>query len=254
MMTVEQEIGTGLFELIGEDITRKDLAIRRETKFILPNADVGKFRRLMEGNGRRLVHNKPVSTVRSIYFDDPLLGDCTANLDGISPRQKVRLRWYDSLKPGEVVFLEIKWRDNRATGKHRLELRPRQDLGETSYRRIHDELVNSLPPKHLPPLLKRSDPVVLVEYRREHFASADGRLRATLDYDLTFYKQMGKGVISTSFPHRMPELFVVEVKCPEGDQREVKDMLHPFTPRNGACSKYVHGCCQLGLVPPRNYH
>jgi len=254
MMAVEQEIGTGLFELIGEDITRKDLAIRRETKFILPNADVGKFRRLMEGNGRRLVHNKPVSTVRSIYFDDPLLGDCTANLDGISPRQKVRLRWYDSLKPGEVVFLEIKWRDNRATGKHRLELRPRQDLGETSYRRIHDELVNSLPPKHLLPLLKRSDPVVLVEYRREHFASADGRLRATLDYDLTFYKQMGKGAISTLFPHRMPELFVVEVKCPEGDHREAKDMLHPFTPRNGACSKYVHGCWQLGLVPPRNYH
>ena len=40
MMAVDQEIGTGLFELIGEDITRKDLAVRRETKFILPNADV----------------------------------------------------------------------------------------------------------------------------------------------------------------------------------------------------------------------
>ena len=101
---------------------------------------------------------------------------------------------------------------------------------------------------------EKATAVVLVEYRREHFASADGRLRVTLDYDLAFYDQTGKRSVSTSFPFRMPEMFVVEVKGPEDCQQEMKELLYPFAPRMGPCSKYVHGCCQLGLVPPRNYH
>ena len=42
-MVVEKEIRASTFELVGEDASRKDLAVRRETKYILPNADVGKF-------------------------------------------------------------------------------------------------------------------------------------------------------------------------------------------------------------------
>ena len=253
-MVTDQEIRTGAFHLVGEDVSRKDLAVRRETKCLLPNADVGKFRKLLEGNARRLIHNVPVSTVRSIYFDDVRLNDCQANLDGISPRRKVRLRWYDSLTPGDVLFFEVKWRDNRVTGKHRLELRAQRSVSELTYRQLIDELIDVLPPQHMAELLRRWEPVVLVEYRRDHFASADGRLRVTLDYDLAFYDQTGKQFISTSFPFRMPDMFVVEVKGPESCQQEVKEQLYPFTPRTGPCSKYVHGCCQLGLVPPRNYH
>ena len=253
-MVIEKEIRTDAFHLVGEDVSRLDLAARRETKYILSNADVGKFRKLLEGNGRRLIHNEPVSTVRRIYFDDVRLNDCQANLDGISPRKKVRLRWYDSPTPGDLLFFEVKWRENRVTGKHRLELRPQQKVSELTYRQIVDSLIDIVPPQHIADLLERSDPVVMVEYRREHFASADGRLRVTLDYDLAFYDQTGKQFISTSFPSRMPDMFVVEVKGPESCQQEVKEQLYPFTPRTGPCSKYVHGCCQLGLVPPRNYH
>jgi len=254
MIAMAQPTGTSLLEIIGEDASRKDLAVRRETKFVLPNADVGKFRRLLEGNGRRLVHNEPVSTVRSIYFDDPWFSDCQANMAGITPRNKVRLRWYDSPTPGTTVFLEIKWRDNRATGKHRMELRARESLSGVNYLDIYRELLKALPERYQPALLRRCDPVVLVQYQREHFASADGRLRATLDYDLTFYNQIGKSRISTAFPNRMPEMFLVEVKCPEGDQREVQDLLHPMAPRQSPCSKYVHACCQLGFASPQNYH
>ncbi len=253
-MIADQQIISGTFDLVGEDTSRKDLALRRETKYLLPHADIGKLRSLLKGNARRLVHNEPVSTVRSIYFDDPLLSDCQANLGGISHRKKVRLRWYDSLTPGEVLFFEIKWRDNRVTGKHRLELRSQGNLDTLSYSQIYNELIDILPPQHMADLLKRSDPVVIVEYSREHFISADGALRATLDYDLTFYDQTGKQFISTSFPFKMPELLVMEIKGPEESLQEVRELLHPFTPRMGPCSKYVHGCCQLGLTSPRVYH
>ena len=253
-MITDQEIRESTFQVAGEDVTRQDLAFRREVKYLLPNADVGTFRRLLESNGRRLVHNKPVSAVRSIYFDDVSLSDCQANLDGIRQRRKVRVRWYDSLTPSDLLFFEIKWRDNRVTGKHRLELRSHQDVSDLTYRQIVDELVDALPPQHVGDLLKRSEPIVIVEYKREHFASPDGTLRMTLDYDLAFYDQTGKQHISTSFPHRMPEMFVLEAKGPQGEQEEIKELLYPFRPRMGSCSKYVHGCQQLGLVPSRNYH
>ena len=253
-MVADQEIITSPFHLVGEDATRQDLAVRRETKYIFPHADVGKFRSLLEGNARRLIHNESISTVRSIYFDNVILDDCQANLDGISPRKKVRIRWYDSLMPNNVIFYEIKWRDNRATGKHRLELRLQQEVDRLTYRQIVDNLVDILPPQYVPDILRRSEPIVLVEYKREHFASIDKSLRVTLDYDLKFYDQTGKRFISTSFPCRTPEMFVVEVKGPQAYHTEVKELLHPFAPRARACSKYVHGCRQLGLVPPRNYH
>lgn len=253
-MVPDQKIISGTFNLVGEDTTRKDLAVRRETKYLLPHADIGKLRSLLKGNTKRIIHNKPISTVRSIYFDDTLLSDCQANLDGISHRKKIRLRWYDSLMPEEVLFFEIKWRNNRVTGKHRLELHSQQNLRNLSYSQIYDGLIDILPPQHIADLLKRSDPVVIVEYHREHFISADGLLRVTLDYNLKFYDQTGKQSISTSFPFLMHDFLVMEVKGPEETLQEVKQLLHPFAPRMGPCSKYVHGCCQLGLVSPRIYH
>ena len=47
-MVTDQKIVSGAFDLVGEDISRKDLAVRRETKYLLPHADVGKFRSLLK--------------------------------------------------------------------------------------------------------------------------------------------------------------------------------------------------------------
>ena len=95
-MVTDQEIRTGAFHLVGEDVSREDLAVRRETKCVLQNADVGKFRKLLEGNARRLIHNEPVSTVRSIYFDDVSYSSVKDNIAGIQIRMKTRLRWYQN--------------------------------------------------------------------------------------------------------------------------------------------------------------
>src|SRR3990172_5597702 len=79
--------------------TRSDLATRKETKYAFSHADVGKLRKLFEMNCHRRVYHEAVSTVRSIYFDDARLSACQDNLDGFGLRRKVRLRWYDSLRP-----------------------------------------------------------------------------------------------------------------------------------------------------------
>ncbi len=95
------DAGRRAFKILGSQTTRSDLASRREVKFTVPGADLGKLRDILDVNCRRLVHNDPISTVRSIYFGDVRLSACQANLAGVGRRQKLRLRWYDSLEPGE---------------------------------------------------------------------------------------------------------------------------------------------------------
>ena len=92
------------------------------------------------------------------------------------------------------------------------------------------------------------EPVVVVEYKREHFASACGQLRITIDYDITFYRQFGHHQLRMEFPQRLPRVAVLEGKTPVGMERELRALLYPLTLRSGRCSKYVHGCQQLGLV------
>lgn len=235
------------FELIDAGTSRSDLTSRRETKYPMPQMDVGKMRSLLETNCRRLIHNERVSVVRSIYFDDVRLSACRANINGIGMRRKFRLRWYDSQMPETDFFFEIKWRDNRVTGKHRLQLRSDTPIGSMSYTQILRNLEAILPEHLMRDLLRYREPIVIVQYNREHFATNDG-LRITLDYDLTFYDQTGKKFISTSFPKRIEDMVVLEGKTPIGRETELRRCLHPFSPRAGRCSKYVHGCCQIGRI------
>ena len=236
------------FRLVEGQEPRGDLALRQEVKFVASRHDTDTIRKLLETNGRRLVYNEPVSTVRSIYFDDIGLTACHANLGGIGQRRKTRLRWYDSLVPEKNVFFEIKWRENRITGKHRIPLQIQGTLADVPYRQMVDGLVDVLPSGQVADLIESHEPIVIVEYKREHFTARDSTLRVTLDYDLVFYDQTGKRCLSTSFPQPMHDAVIIEGKTSPGGEQEVKDFLYPLRPRISAFSKYVHACNLLGLV------
>jgi hypothetical protein len=183
-----------------------------------------------------------------VYFDDPRLSTCRANLDGLGRRIKVRLRWYDSARPNHDFFFEIKWRDNRVTGKHRLHVRSSHRLAALPYQEILPALTDALPKQCQAAIARYREPTVLVRYKREHFTSADGVLRATIDYNITYFDQSGKRCISTSFGVPHEGLVVLEGKMPVGDEHKLRSMLHPFGARVRRCSKYVYGCQLLGLI------
>ena len=239
---------TPCFQITDTFSTRVDLAERIETKFAVPGADVAKLRSVLTGGCRAVAHNEPVSVVRSVYFDDVRLSACRANLDGLGRRQKLRLRWYDSPLPETEFYFEIKWRNNRVTGKHRLQMRSQRPLTELTYPQILSELECSLPRRYVPSLLTHSEPVVLVEYRREHFHARHSPVRLTIDYDIAYYTQLGKRGLSNSFRQPLHDAVVVEAKTPLTGQRELRQLLHPFAARPTRSSKYVNGCRMLGLI------
>jgi hypothetical protein len=229
---------------------RKDLELRREVKYALPDADPGTIRTVLKGNCKSVKFGKGPSRVRSIYFDDHRLTACYENLYGISSRRKLRIRWYDRPLPGESFFFEIKWREGRITGKHRLEMRSEHPVEDMEFSDLAEYLMGVLPAEHRRFVLKYAEPVALVEYKREHFVTRDRAVRATLDYDLVFYPQMGRRKPSLRFGQRMENMVVLEGKSPVGREREVLEMFHPMRPRATRSSKYVNACKALGFVSP----
>ncbi len=237
-----------MLSIIDETETRRDLASRRESKFVIDRREVDIARSILNQNARRVDHGGRFSTVRSIYFDDIQLSACRANLSGLSHRQKLRLRWYDSLSPNHACYLEIKWRTNRVTGKYRLKIESTRNLSEQSYDELLGQLYQSVPQRFLPWIARQLEPIVIVEYLREHFVSIDEKLRVTLDYDLAFYDQTGKTRVSTAFPRKRPDLVVIEGKTAIGDEMALRALFHPMRLKLSRCSKYVHGCKTLGFI------
>jgi hypothetical protein len=166
----------------------------------------------------------------------------------IQRRRKLRLRWYDSLHPGRDFAFEIKWRYNHVTGKRRLHVRSDKPLIEMPYEGIASALSEVLPEEYAVDLRRYPEPMVMVEYRREHFVSRTGCARITLDYDVAFYDQMGKPRICTSSAQRLQDFIVLEGKAPIGSERELRSLFYSFAPTAGWCSKYVRGCRVLGLI------
>lgn len=85
------------------------------------------------------------------------------------------------------------------------------------------------------------------KYTLQRFEVEDG-LRITLDYDLAYYDQTGRRMISASFPKPLEGLVVLKGKTPPGREAELRRWLHPFSPRATRCSKYVYGCSMIGVI------
>ena len=236
------------FRVIDTGQLRTDLASRQETKFALRRTDVSKIRTILAGNLRRQVHAGPISVVRSLYFDDPTLTCCRANLAGLTSRRKLRIRWYDSLLPDTSFYVEVKWRENTVTGKRRWQIETDQPLSEFSYRDISRQIARCVDAGDRALAWLLTEPVLLVEYQREHFVSSDGVIRCTLDHGLRYYDQSGRSHITAGFATDAHDLIVVEGKSPAPRAAGLPQLLHPFASRVTSSSKYVLGCQLLGLT------
>ena len=237
------------FQLTEISAVDPTFAGRREIKYVLDRSNLDLARELMESRFERVVFNRPVSVVRSIYFDTEQLATCHANLDGVGRRNKVRLRWYDQPLPDQHVYFEVKWRRNLVTGKFRTPLTLQRPLADISYHELRRGLPVVLPDSSQALSRIYDQPIVLVEYQREHFMCQDLGLRLTLDYDLVFYDQAGFLRPELGMGISLPGLALIEAKSVPPAPRDLSRLLQPLGQRVSRCSKYVHGCAQIGKIP-----
>lgn len=119
--------------------------------------------------------------IRSVYFDDYRNNCYFENEDGISPREKFRIRIYNA--SAEEIHLEVKRKEGGKTHKDSCLLSIDQCSAFLEGRGLQDD-------SGYPPVLRkfglkyRSElyrPKVIVEYEREPYVYEDGNVRITFD-------------------------------------------------------------------------
>lgn len=218
--------------------------VRQELKFVLPADRADAFARWLTTSpfGWRATHAD--RQVNNLYFDT-FDGECLAEkLAGVSARAKLRLRWYGVGLP-ETPTLEVKCRRNGLGWKqvHAVARVPEPAPWRTWLRGLRA----SLEPAGRAWLDAHPVPMLVNTYRRSYFSSADGRIRATLDRDLTAYDQRRAAALQLVRATPQPDLAVLELKFEPHDRGRVAAESRDLPSVVSAFSKYevamraVHG-------------
>jgi SPX domain protein involved in polyphosphate accumulation len=122
--------------------------------------------------------------VNSIYFDTLGLKSAVDNLDGISNREKYRVRWYG--KNTDIFttpILENKIKKNFQGHKifYKLNQFDKKKLTDDNLFNLTKNINELLP-------LKNLQPISMTSYNRVYLISADKKIRATLDFELKHKK------------------------------------------------------------------
>ena len=185
--------------------------------------------------------------VNNIYFDSIGFRSYLDNLDGLTARRKIRIRWYGDLfgRIGAPV-LECKIKRDLLGRKESYPLRA-FTLDTNCDIRV---LLESLDGAELPPALREQllvvRPVLLNRYSRKYFRSADGNFRVTIDTDLASYQIDS---YNNLFLHKTPydHHVILELKYNSNvsDEADLIATLFPF--RITKSSKYVGGIEELSV-------
>jgi hypothetical protein len=190
----------------------------------------------LDPSGIRSLH--PERLVQSVYLDTPFQRALEENLAGLSSRRKLRFRWYGAEARGVRGRIEQKCRENALGWKETLDLDEPRDVAGADRRSFVADLVLGAGPLWRA-RLAALEPAQWIRYRREYFASADRRLRLTLDRELVFADQRLLRRLSDAAPSPAPRILVLEVKCAPGDLAEARALVGRLPIPLGRCSKFV---------------
>lgn len=178
--------------------------------------------------------------IRSLYFDTPEDTALREKLNGVSRREKFRIRYYN-LDPS-LIHLEKKSKLAGLCNKQTATITAQEAQkildGDTQWMAQSQEpLVRELYTKMQQ---TRLQPKAIVDYVREPFVYAPGNVRVTLDYDI----RTGLGCTGffdpdcTMIPAGDAPI-LLEVKWDEFLPDVIRDIVQLGTRRSGAFSKYA---------------
>ena len=143
------------------------MSFRKEKKYKLTHSEQGILKNRLIKQGMKFLY--PPRKINSIYFDTPKLDFYTASEEGILPRKKIRIRWYN--ENTNKVFKETKI--SSIEGRYKFNSR---FLKGIPFKNKNFQLVD----KECG-ILK---PQILISYKREYFTF--NNLRLTFDTNILY--------------------------------------------------------------------
>ncbi len=216
---------------------------RHEYKFALSQKDYLTARSRLRAVLRQDPHTgeRGGYTVSSVYFDDPFDRALREKLDGVEPREKFRLRYYN----GDLSFFSLEKKAKRGglCYKQSDALRREEGFcllqGDFSWARGEGRpVVRELSGKWTTRQLR---PRVLVEYFREPFLFSSGNVRVTLDSSI-HSRLFVPGSSLERLPPACPTgggTVLMEVKYDEFLPELIRDLVRLSARQASSFSKYA---------------
>lgn len=161
---------------------------RFEKKFNINQIELYSFLKDLKLNGFSEIFHK--RRINNLYLDTLNYRALYDNIEGLSSREKIRVRWYGELLNSSKKILEFKIKLEDVGRKEFL------PLGELKLKSIEevDSFYNQIKNKielydksiFFGKCLYALQPAVLNSYEREYFISLDGKIRLTVDRDIYY--------------------------------------------------------------------
>ena len=178
----------------------------------------------------------PSRKVNSVYFDTNNYVSIRQNLDGVSIKKKIRIRWYGNKNIISNPVVEIKSKKGFETKKESVKIKELDNTKINNLKIIQKELNSKLK------LKKIINPVLTTHYDREYFVSSNGKVRATVDYNLKsiFLNNLSQIDIVKNFKN----ICILELKYSTGLDKYVRKNLKDITLRLSKNSKFVNSAIE----------
>jgi len=192
------------------------MSFRKEKKYRLSFSDLASVKKQLFQTGMVSLH--PARLINSCYFDDSELKLFHESEEGVLPRKKFRIRWYNK---SNIFTEEIKISSIEGRFKYQkkiLNIHKAEELFDIT---IFDKFYGEL------------KPILVVSYEREYFKFNNLRITFDKNISYTFIKTISKLMLKD-------KECVMEVKVPINcDDGYIENLIHIPTTR---FSKYSRGC------------
>lgn len=191
------------------------MSFRKEKKYRLSYSDMLLLKSLLKDRGMTPLH--PPRLISSCYFDTHDLSLYEESEEGVLPRKKIRVRWYDQTT---LFTKEVKVSSIEGRFKYTEKLGSIGSVAELQNVTFFDQVYGNL------------EPVLIVSYEREYY-SLDN-LRVTFDSKISYVDCR-----LNTMPKYIDEECVMEVKVPIDCEDDYIETLvtHP----TARFSKYSRG-------------
>jgi len=228
------------FDVNGRLLNGYPKNLRYERKFRPGQLDVAEMRLLLKLHPKGFSKSYPDRQINNIYLDRVNLASFHENIEGTSPRVKLRVRWYgDVLNQNAKPFLEIKRKFGWVGDKLRVDLSEWDNRSGLSDLGVKNLLKEAVDPSGYCSCAIGMNSILVNQYTRSYFESADRKFRLTVDRDLSFNSfRSGKGDLTRKVDD--PDV-IVEVKYDPTHDGEGDLVAKGLSMRVNRISKYVQG-------------
>ena len=214
----------------------KDKIFRFEKKIFVKNKYIDSYQNLIKNINFNFMKTYPERKINNIYFDNEELDFLFENVEGLSNRQKIRIRWYGECFGNINANLEYKIKNGNVGYKEIFKDIKFNLLEETKLKYLIKKKTNSIISRKL----ELFQPILFNRYSRNYFETPNHDIRITIDEDIYSKRLFSNSKISYKKKDKS-DIVILEIKYNNNLDIETINNYLDFKFQVHKHSKYVYG-------------